>query len=783
MVNYDLGFDVSQLYRCPAFAAVMKKLKSCAPTTIEEQKLLAYTLGFFGERGLEHLKETAAASKDPVAITKALESIERRIKVLRSLNHLPISCAKIKHDYQLCKELECPGAVTPIGYCFGEDPNTRRVEMIHLADLDAGQLGGYVQAEVYVCGVGEPASIPYLIEAKCVPNRGAPWTAQCSECPYSSGVEVTVNDLRNELRQQNLLIKFIGLWERGERSILKWAVNEYVKANSNCPLLTQGKSPTPQIAVKREKTITPLIVSPCVDELTITDLEARESSRRRIYIVGLKTSVARKGLIFGPVLKHPRRGTLTILATRFEPSGFGLDNFKPASKELASLTLLREKSIEELVEVVGSNICGIYGRGDAVEANLIAFHTPLYFVWKDQQIPGWVQVTNFGDTTTGKRIPRMIKQFIDLGLYVIVETSGRTGLLYFIDQSREGHILGFGEFVLADKQLVIIDGYDRMEKEERAEFRESYRQGFLKVRRVVSGTAPMRVRVIACENVKMPLSEYLYPIQSLLDNYRPPDIARIDLAIPYRTEDVSAAEIFKHPPPKPEWLSDLQRALRLSVLLAWSRRHDQVRFEPDAVETINEVAKAFDAKYGTDRIPLISKDFDKKLAKLSAGYAALRASYDADLNLIIKKEHVGHVADLIDRIYSGPGMRLNEYASVMKEQTTLSDEEFNEIKKEIDQIIEEEAAEGIGLGRPKIPIMETIMRELQARGTATLSELQAAVTDDIAGKVSQETIRSRILIFKKHRLITSGKEGYQLTPKGIQFMHRSKQVVEIGCRQ
>jgi hypothetical protein len=62
-----------------------------------------------------------------------------------------------------------------------------------------------------------------------------------------------------------------------------------------------------------------------------------------------------------------------------------LDSFMPDQKVKETLKLLREKSTEELIRVVGDHICGIYGRPEAVEANLIAYHTPLQIIWKNEK--------------------------------------------------------------------------------------------------------------------------------------------------------------------------------------------------------------------------------------------------------------------------------------------------------------------------------------------------------------------------------------------------------------
>jgi len=752
--------DPLVLYKCQALKHVRDKITLGAPVLTEELKLLTSTLPFLGEKGTSELENIVRPLSD-----HQKRYVNDRVRLARERDYLPVSCIKVRTEWELnCGD--CRGAVTPIQYSFGLDPNLKSVEEIHLSDLDSKHLGRYVKADVWICGVGEPLSIPNRIEVKCLSHA----TQGCAHCSLAAGRGILLSDLRLELGEPSLVLEFAKISKAKESWLLQECIKKWVERAVDCPLVKSRRSLDLDVTVTKQRVLTPLMVMPALDEVTVRDAEARETSRRQVYLSGLKRFLARRGALIGPCLKHPRDGTLTILGVDFEPTEVDLNDFVPQPVDREALSILKDQAEPELLKVIGQNVCGIFGRPDAVEANLVAYHTPLLLIWKGEEIPGWVQLTNFGDSTTGKRIPRMIKQFIGLGTYVIVETSGRTGLLYSIDEGKEGHVLSYGEFPLSDRGLVIIDGYDRMQPEERAEFRESYRQGFLKVRRVVSGQAPMRVRIIACENVKQALAAYLYPCVSLLENYKAPDIARIDLAIPYRREDVAPEEIYRAPEPTPDWLPSLKKALKLSVQLAWSRRPDQVRFNPEAVEEIEKEALRLDEKYGLSDLPLVSRDFDKKLAKLSAGYAAWRCAYDQDWNLQVEREHVQHVVSLIERIYSSEGMRLEEYAKISRERAALTNHEYAEIREAVDADIRKETV--LDEGRPNLPIIKTIIHELQARGTATLSELEAAIMDDVSISASEKTIKDRIRLFKKYRLVISTKAGYVLTAKGVDFMRR-----------
>jgi hypothetical protein len=255
----------------------------------------------------------------------------------------------------------------------------------------------------------------------------------------------------------------------------------------------------------------------------------------------------------------------------------------------------------------------------------------------------------------------------------------------------------------------------------------------------------------------------MYPCTALLENYQPPDIARLDLAIPYRREDVSSDQIFTDYGFSPDNLPILQEALRDNVLWSWSRRPEEVLINEEVVKEIFNVAKRLERKYGNNNVPLVSQDIDKKIAKLSAGYAALRHSADASGEcIVVKIEHVKHVEALVNKLYSSEGMRLHQYTTISKQRGELSQKEYSQIRQELEEMKKTE----------KIPIFDIIMKELLLRGSATLSEIEAMFIDEMRAKVSRNTILHRIAFFKKHRLLISTRRGYYPTPRGVSFFHR-----------
>ena len=195
--------------------------------------------------------------------------------------------------------------------------------------------------------------------------------------------------------------------------------------------------------------------------------------------------------------------------------------------------------------------------------------------------------------------------------------------------------------------------------------------------------------------------------------------------------------------------------------LIWSRTKDQVRFSPEAIEEIERQANVLEEKFGNNRVPLVSKDVDKKLAKLAAANAALRVNYDTEWNLVIERDDVLHVTQLIDRVYSGEGMRLDQFTGVVAKRTELTEAEYHVIKTDVEVLEDKE----------KIPAFGTIVDELLVRGSAQRSEL-IAFFDEQGQDISRKVVDDRVSVLKKHKLIFSGPQGYRLTPKGVASAHK-----------
>jgi predicted transcriptional regulator len=754
--NFNLPLDFSVLIeKCSALQRLVDKIKRDEVLGFDERETLYLTLIFLSEPGRQKLKELMGRCRGA-----EFDNIDRRIERYVREGFFPISCTKIKQRMgHLCGD--CQGATTPIEYAFGNDPNKAEVIEIELHELKSELLNKFVGIPCRVAGIGSTYSVPYIFKAQCVDVD----VNLCRLCPLFSGEILTLNDLRAELNPfVDLTIDVINTSEAGINAKIKSYLNRYAENGLKCK---RKDKRIIEFEVLKERTLTPLVVYPSIGELKVEEGYSGQARQLKAYLKEHFAGGYVPGILYGNVRRHPKTGELTIVGSLFKPSEFWREKRKFTKGETEKMDVLKNINYNELIDIISTHVCGIIGRPEAVEAVLIAYHTPLHFTWKGKVEPCWPHVVLFGDTTTGKRIPRMIRSTLSLGTYIVMETASRTGLLYSIQYlEKRQPLVVLGELALADRGLLIIDGYDRMQKEEKREFSEAYRTGILKVRRDAKLDAHMRVRLITCENVEKPLSHYLYPCTALLDNYTAPDVARIDFAIPFRAEDVPSDKFLRKWPEPPEKINEIIEALKLNVVWAWSLKPEQIKFTPEAEMLVFERAKEFDLKFGSSRLPLVSKDIDKKIAKLAIGYAILRRSVDDEGNVTVDVEHVQHVADLMDRVYGGEAMRLDEYAETERKRSQLTEEEFGKIYGEL--MKEEE--------NKLLPLFNIILEELQLRGTTHLSELEAIVEEELGAKAGKTVLKQRMTVLKGHRLVISSKNGYSLTPKGIAFIHKYKKL-------
>jgi len=533
-----------------------------------------------------------------------------------------------------------------------------------------------------------------------------------------------------------------------------------------------------KLKIEERISITQLIVQPKIKELkmkagAIITEEGKEFRQKAVYFQGVKNTTTSAFNASGYVLADPRTSEARFLVSDYKEIKEDFDKFKLTSevKKLFDSFMCKDldgidEHLDRLAESAAYTFVRIYGelRKDAIIASLLCFHSPLYFNFENENVPGWLQIILLGDTTTGKsKIPGRIREYVDVGALVTGETCTRTGFLYCIDtKTLSSSILTWGRLPQQDRSILIIDGANYIKPEEWGMAREARRTGKLLVERAAKGEHPCRTRLVLMANPTRSLNQYIYPIEALKDVHQDPDIARTDLCICFATSDVPKEEINvpQEERLKPEMNID-QETLQQSIFWSFSRKIDDIEISETVTKTINEVANRLLDKFGSaSDIPLISNDVKYKVVRLSVALACLLHSTNkGHEKVIVTKEVVEAIERLICRIYSAPNCRFDQYAANRKLVTDITSDEIMAIKR----AIEDEAK------KDRSNILTEMIGLLRANSIIRLNEIAARLDR------SDSTIKSKLVFFKRFGLIRSGKSGYAKTEKFVQFLNKLEQ--------
>jgi len=522
--------------------------------------------------------------------------------------------------------------------------------------------------------------------------------------------------------------------------------------------------------------ITQLIALPKIKELKmgasgeIITEEGKEYRQKVVYFQGVKNTTSKVYSANGYVLADPKTSEARFLVSDYEEIKENFDKFRLTAEAIKRFEIFRRKKTEsiddyldKLAESAAYYFIRIYGeaRKDAILANLLCFHSPLYFMFEGEIVPGWLQIIFLGDTTTGKsKISGQTARYITVGVIVTGETCSRTGFLYCIDtKTLSSCTLTWGLLAQQDRSILIIDGANYISAEDWGTAREARRSGKLVIERVVKGEHPCRTRLVLIANAPKAMNQYIYPIEGLKDVHQDPDIARTDLCICFMNADVSKEEINipQEERPEPEMSID-QETLEQSVYWAFSRKIEDIIISEDVNKVINDAANRLLEKFGsaTD-IPLVSNDVKYKIARLSVALACLlHNTDDKHEKVLVTQEIVEAVERFIVRVYSAPNCRFDRYAEDRKSESNISSEEFYAIQKALN---DEEK-------KDRSNILWEMIAMFRGNNVIRLNEISARLDK------SESTIKSKLVFFKRFGLVRSGKSGYAKTEKFIQFLNQ-----------
>jgi len=616
---------------------------------------------------------------------------------------------------------------------------------------------GYVETKLSKIGadlIGKKVCFKALIVGENVGKAFEKKIAiKCSEC----GKMLGVIDL---LEEKNFQILYEKLASNRLSSI---NIKEFVEGECE---KSENKKHDPFIEVLPEYSDYSIVfvreLPEQIEALTEKEYQSLASKIWRVYYPQIPPN-ARKVRIKGFVMKNRSTNELEFLAYEIEPIEEEIETIKITREdhELFQKYFADESLFSEIVK--NQIAPHIVGRDDEKLSALLLLHSPcqIFDIFNSRLIRGSLRVAWVGDTKTGKsEIGKdLTYQFFKIGEIVFVETSSRAGLIYTIDT--DARVIIWGAVVLNDKKFVFLDGVHLLQPEEIAQMREVLEQQRVKVSRSVSGERFARTRIIATLNPRKPMDSYYYKVQALMDTnfFRDPaDLTRWDIVLPFCDEDVKAEEIAEARPKERPIPTEI---FKKHILWVWSLTPTQIKYSEDAKEKIITFTKNLLSNFHASDYPLIHNGVRDTLTRLSVAFACLHHSVifseDGSFQFVeVNTKHVEEAKAFIDKMIK----RLNydSFVARKKEETELSEEEFEAIVSELD-IVETEILRGLDSGPKSSPQLASILG------------------------ISERSVKEHYEKLRRFRLImTSHGFGVALTSKGIKFLKKldSHQNVKIG---
>lgn len=523
-------------------------------------------------------------------------------------------------------------------------PQAANVSVI--GSMDSSTNGKPLRMNVTVVGRKDPTySVPFKVHLECTMDAGP----KCKLCPMNTDHEGDV-EIKIPANDVTTVAKFIDANAQQTTELLR----KYVGA-AKC---TRFK------AYELE--------NHSVEELFVTgSVEARTSdegsdyTQRRLYNIGQhSTPTNMPAVVVGTTHPNPKDRHNEFLAWELEQSQTNIDKFVVTQEVVDRLKVFRPGRGQspiakcwEIAEDLAANVTTITGRERLHIALDLVWHSVLHFPLDGKTITkGWLEFLVVGDTRTGKSETALrLSEHYGLGHVVGCEGATFAGLVGGAKQVGNQWILRWGEITVNDRRLVVLDEASGLSQEVIAQLSDIRSRGVAQVTKIETQQTNARCRLVWISNARKDrfLNEQKYDgidiIADLIGN--PEDIARFDFAMSVSMNDVPIKKIHnQRHRTAPKYSSDLCREL---ILWAWSRKAEDVVWEPKAYDAIYTAAEWMGRRYH-DNPPLIqATNVREKVARMAVAMAARTFSTDrTGHKVVVKLAHVRDAMRFLDKLYS-----------------------------------------------------------------------------------------------------------------------------------
>jgi 5S rRNA maturation endonuclease (ribonuclease M5) len=495
------------------------------------------------------------------------------------------------------------------------------------------------------------------------------------------------------------------------------------------------------------------------------DGKKQELIEKKVYYLSSENVKPGNYLATGYIKTHPKTQQVTLLIESLTPEEDDYQTFD-LEKNITHLKAFQKLSWAEILQDLADNVTKVYERDEILTALLLTFCSPLWIMFNEEMIRGWLISTIIGDSGSGKtQSHTRLSEFVDIGDCFSGLTGTRTGLAYaLVEHHQKGWQVRIGRYPANSRKILAVDETQHLPDWDLRAISKAMEEGFLQIDRVKSKGYECMTRLIMICNPKKDrvMDTYSFGCESLKGLYPPTIIRRIDLAVFANTGDFQKLSFINKKKAKHTQRKITPEMLRAVIYWSWNLKPNQVVFTSDAEDLCLKEAERVSLVFGyAVDVPLVPpSDFRNILARISAAFAVVLLSADDKFSqLIIKPKHVKMAIEFLTRVYSYDNCSLDDYSEIKRAGSQLTD--YEDIEK---AFIEKKQNEKHDYQNEIIfPKCIYILRINDSVKREDLAEQAGCGLD---------AVRKIIKLLKKFNLIDSTKNGYTKKPKFNKFLRR-----------
>lgn len=388
------------------------------------------------------------------------------------------------------------------------------------------------------------------------------------------------------------------------------------------------------------------------------------------YVVGASCDLNTPYEMAGVVYPHPKNQQAVLVVDQADQADDNLNTFAPTPAELKSLAAFQPEAwtteslrtkLASIYQDLSTNVTRIYGRMDVHLLIDLTYHSPLVFTFDGKLTSGWVNTLLLGDSSQGKSEACLrLMEHYGLGERVELKSATAAGLIGGLQQLGNRWFVSWGVIPTHDRRLVILEEVKGAPIEVIGKMTDMRSSGIAEIPKIERRRANARTRLIFVSNPRSnrTMASYNFGVEAIKELIGSlEDVRRFDAAVIVSASQVSPDVVNSLAANRPVVEKRFTAELcRRAVLYGWTRKVDQVKFDPDAVTAILTSVVELCSKF-SETLPLIDRGTMRfKIARLAASLAVRTFStMDEDIETVrVRKCHIEFIAGFLEKQYSSP---------------------------------------------------------------------------------------------------------------------------------